>query len=86
MHSNIHLRGVDSRLMSQLKKQAVEQNTSVNSLILQLLKQSLGMATQRHLIAYHDLDKLAGTWTKKEANTFIKNTMDFEQIDKELWK
>jgi len=84
MTSNLHLRGIDSTLMGQLKKQAMEQQISVNSFILQLLKQSLGLTTQRKLAVYHDLDQLAGTWTKQEAKSFLKNTAEFELIDKVL--
>ena len=85
MQSNIHLRGIDKLLLSRLKQEAAEQDVSVNSLVLQLLKQALGLATQRHVSVYHDLDKLAGTWSKQEAKTFTKSVADFEKIDKDIW-
>jgi hypothetical protein len=83
---NIHLRGVEPALINQLKKQAAHQRTSVNTLILQLLNQSLGLTKDRQIKIYHELDKLAGTWKKQEAKSFLKNISDFEKIDEDLWK
>jgi hypothetical protein len=45
----------------------------------------LGLSYQTKLPTYHDLDKLAGTWNKKDLTEFEQNTADFEKIDKELW-
>ena len=84
--SNIHLRGLDDRLTHQLKQVAVDQSVSVNTLILNILRQGLGLSRQHRNIVYHDLDKLAGTWTGSEAEKFMKNIADFESIDKALWK
>ena len=86
MNLNMHLRGVDAILMSNLKKKAHDENISLNSLVLLLLRRSLGLSGQRNLAIYHDLDSLAGTWTKQQAKAFTKQISDFEQIDKEIWK
>lgn len=86
MHSNIHLRGVDKTLLHQLKEKAQAEHISVNSLILDLLNSSLGLKPGRHTTTYHDLDALAGTWSKQKARAFLKYTADFETIDEELWK
>ncbi|HLB42849.1 MAG TPA: hypothetical protein VJN02_08395 [Gammaproteobacteria bacterium] len=86
MSFNVHLRNVDSHLMNKLKSEATKKNLSINTLILNLLNHSLGIRTKRSLPLYHDLDKLAGTWDKQQAKIFLKQIIDFEQIDEELWK
>ena len=84
--SNIHLRRLDDKPLSQLKQTASLQNISVNTLILNLIQEGLGISRHKRARTYHDLDKLAGTWTAAEAKAFAKNTKDFERIDEDLWK
>ena len=82
----ISLRGVDDEIAKKLKEQAVQRGTSVNTLILQFIRSSIGLkapAVRRH--KHHDLDQLAGTWTDEDAAEFIRATSNFERIDKELW-
>lgn len=86
MTCNIHLRNVDSKTLYRLKEEAARYEISVNTLILNLVKNGLGLSSQRTLPIYHDLDALAGTWSEKKANAFLKDISDFEQIDKEIWK
>lgn len=86
MSFNIHLRNVNSNLMNKLKSEATKQDLSMNTLILNLLNRGLGLRSKLSLPSYHDLDKLAGTWDKQQAKTFLKQIADFEQIDEELWK
>ncbi|NET70977.1 MAG: hypothetical protein F6K62_08510 [Sphaerospermopsis sp. SIO1G2] len=35
---------------------------------------------------YHDLDHLAGTWTKEDETEFLLNTQQFNEIDSQLWQ
>ena len=84
--TNLHLRGLDEPLVTQLKQTAAHQGMSLNSLILNMLRQSLGLSMHPKVIIYHDLDQLADTWTRDEAKTFMKNISHFEKIDADLWK
>ena len=86
MSLNIHIRGIDKQLMMHLKREAAKNDVSMNALILSLLKKSFGLSKERYQPTYHDLDKLAGTWSEKEAEEFLKNISDFKQIDEDLWK
>ena len=45
-----------------------------------------GKAKKKAPIRHHDLDHLAGTWTKEEAAGFDKIVMSFRTIDPDLWK
>lgn len=83
--TNFNLRGVDSHLMVILKQTAEKKHTSINSLILTCIEQSLGYTHQVHRPIYHDLDALAGTWDENDAREFKANTSHFETIDKDLW-
>jgi len=35
---------------------------------------------------YHDLDRLAATWTEEQSNEFLSVLSDFSQIDEALWR
>ena len=82
----ITIRGVEPGLDRVIKSRAKQNNLSVNQWILQALKKVTGMGKEPAFKKYHDLDDLAGGWSKEEAKTFQKNTQIFEKIDEEVWK
>ena len=82
---NFNLRGVDSRVMSTLKQEAEKQHISINFLILKCIELGLGYSYKVNRPIYNDLDYLAGTWSKADANEFKENTTYFEKIDPDLW-
>ncbi|NWG03153.1 MAG: toxin-antitoxin system HicB family antitoxin [Syntrophaceae bacterium] len=82
----ITIRGIDPGLDRVIKSRAKQNNLSVNQWILQALKKITGMGKESVFKKYHDLDALAGGWSKEEANAFQQNTQIFEKIDEELWK
>ena len=82
---NFNLRNIPLEVMSKLKHEAKRNQLSVNTFILKLISNNLGFASQTKKILHHDLDHLAGTWTKKDADVFSKNIADFEKIDKDMW-
>jgi len=83
--SNFNLRNVAPDVMSLLKREATKQKISINSLILQIIEQNLGIAHPTKKAVFHDLDHLAGTWSNKDKKAFDDNIKSFENIDKELW-
>ena len=80
------LRGIDERIAAVLKEKARKEGTSVNALMLRLLKESLGIEKKKRGAVYDDLDHLAGTWSKKDAAEFERATSVFEKVDEEMWK
>lgn len=84
-HSNFNLRNVAPNVMALLKKKASQEKVSVNSLILQILEQNLGVTHPTKKAVFHDLDYLAGTWSDRDKKVFDSNIKAFEEIDKELW-
>jgi hypothetical protein len=82
----ITIRGIEPGLDRVIKSQAKQNNLSVNQWILQALKKVTGMGKESLFKKYHDLDALAGGWSKEEEKAFQKNTQIFEKIDKDVWK
>ncbi len=80
------IRGIDDRTAKMLKERAAKEGTSVNRIVIRLLRQSLGTEKKSRRVEYHDLDHLAGTWKKKDLDDFNRRTEWLERIDKELWE
>ena len=84
--NNFNLRGVPGEVMTMLQKEAKKLKISVNSLILKMLEQGVGLGGKPKRIRHHDLDFLIGTWSSSDAKVFDDNVKVFEKIDEELWK
>lgn len=82
----ITIRGIDSELDRVIKSSAQQNNLSVNQWVLQALKKITGTGKTPVFKKYHDLDNLAGGWSKEETEAFNENTQIFEKIDEDVWK
>jgi hypothetical protein len=82
--SVVTLRGVEPELRTALASEAARRGLSLNGVILELLRGALGLAGEPEL--NHDLDALAGSWTREEAEAFATAVAGFEQIDASLWR
>ncbi|MDX8399865.1 MAG: hypothetical protein R8K20_06410 [Gallionellaceae bacterium] len=82
--ASMSIRGLDDQVLTRLKSQAEQEGSSLNSLVLRLLQGTdrLPCALQK----FDDLDALAGTWSKQEAQAFERNTAAFVEVDATLWK
>lgn len=83
--SNFNLRKITPKAMLLLKKEAIKQNLSINTLLLKIIDQGLGITHSTKKTIFHDLDYLAGTWSSKEKKEFDENIKSFDNIDEELW-
>jgi len=87
MDKEIIIKNFDQVIFDRLKFEADRQGVDIKTVIIQLIKKSLGLEKISDKNAdYHDLDNLAGTWTIDEFNDFSSNTNSFNQIDENLWK
>jgi len=85
--NTISLRGIDDELKKRLQEEAGKKQSSVNSLIVSLLRESMGLSKKRsRYIRHHDLDALAGTWSEEEAKEFLASIEAFETIEEHLWQ
>jgi len=82
----ITIRGIDPGLDRVIKARAKQDSLSVNQWILRVLKKVTGMGKEPVFKKHHELDALAGGWSKEEAKAFQKNTQIFERIDEDVWK
>jgi hypothetical protein len=85
--SNLSIRGIDPDLATTLKEQAQASGKTVNQLVLDVLKEHVGLNKKKHFTQeYHDLDFLFGQWTDSDFQK-IQGKIDNEsQIDDELWQ
>ena len=82
----ITIRGIDNEVAKTLKERAKKEGVSVNSIVLRIVKESLGLKKKRRTVIYNDLDHLAGTWGEKDYAEFQNKVADFEKIDENVWK
>ena len=82
----ITLRNLPPEVSKAIQQRAKRNKTSVNRAVIGLLEESLGKKQQKKdKVRYHDLDHLAGSWTKKEAEEFEKFIAEQRTIDPGLW-
>ena len=80
------IRGIDDAVSGALKEKARKEDTSVNTIMLRILKESLGMEKKKRNVVYDDLDHLAGTWSQQDVAEFESATAVFEKVDEDMWK
>ena len=84
---NISVRGIDDETAARLKAEAARLGTSINALVVRLLRSGVGLHPEGPRIPeYHDLDCLAGTWSEEEYREFMDTQQDFSAVDEELWR
>lgn len=81
----ITLRNLPKKLDQTIQKRAKEKGISVNKAVITLLEEQLGMKLPKPSVEYHDLDNLAGSWTKAEADAFDNTLTKQREIDPQLW-
>ena len=83
----ITIRGVEPAVAEKLKLTAAKQNKSLNQLVLEFIKKSLGMEKEKKYSRnYDDLDHLFGSWDEKEFDAIQKKINQERQIDQDLWE
>lgn len=83
----IAIRGKDSSVSSKLKQVAKNEKKSVNQLVLDMIKQNVGMQKKKkYTKKYNDLDHLFGIWTDTEFDKIQGIIDDQRKIDRELWE
>jgi len=84
--STMTLRGLDETISGALREKARREDTSVNAVVLSILKTSLGLEKKKRSAIHTDLDHLAGTWSKEDAAEFAGVVAEFGRVDEEMWK
>lgn len=82
----ITIRGIDYDMSVKLKQLAQTEKKSVNQLVLDLIKQNIGMQKKKkYTRTYNDLDDLFGGWSDAEFERIQGSVDNQRKIDLELW-
>ena len=86
MMKTITVRRLEPSLAKKLKQVANKEGKSVNQLVIDTIKQYLGMKKEkRYTVVYHDMDHIFGRWSEEEFEE-IQGKIDLERkVEKELW-
>ena len=86
MMKTITVRRLEPSLAKKLKQVANKEGKSVNQLVIDTIKQYLGMKKEkRFTVVYHDMDHIFGRWSEEEFEQ-IQGKIDSERkVEKELW-
>ena len=80
----ITLRKIPPEVAKIIRRTADTKGISINKAVVSLLEENLGSKGKKRTL-YHDLDYLAGSWTRQEAQAFEKTLARQRAIDEELW-
>lgn len=86
MMKTITVRRLEPSLAKKLKQVANKEGKSVNQLVIDTIKQYLGIKKEkRFTMVYHDMDHIFGRWSEEEFEQ-IQGKIDSERkVEKELW-
>jgi ribosomal protein S24E len=86
MMKTITVKRIEPSLAKKLKQEANKEGKSVNQLVIETIKQYLGMKKEkRFTVVYHDMDHIFGRWSEEEFEQ-IQGKIDSERkVEKELW-
>jgi len=84
--SQITLRGIDNETEKKIRREAKKKGKSLNKIILEMIGQRGGQKKEKEELPANSLRKLAGGWSRKEADKFLESIKSCEQIDEVMWK
>ena len=84
--SQITLRGIDTETEKKIRREARKKGKSLNKVILEMIGQHGGQKKEKEELPANSLRKLAGGWSRKEADKFLESIKSCEQIDEAMWK
>ena len=82
----VTLRNLPPKVAETIRRRARDKRVSVNKAVIGLLEELAGVGGKKPAPRHHDLDALAGSWTKAEAAAFDKALAKQRTIDPALWK
>ena len=82
----VTLRDIPPPVAREIEKRQRRTGTSINKVVIELLEAGAGLSKRKRPVLHHDLDALAGSWSRSEAKRFDKELRRQRRIDRELWK
>ena len=80
------LRNAPPRVAHAIRQRARTQHVSLSRAVIELLEEHLAEDDAVAPRRFHDLDELAGTWSKEEARAFDRGLRRHRKVDRELWE
>jgi len=82
---SLSIHGLDAEMEKLINKRAKNANASVNKIVKELLRKSLGLGPEKIDNRAEFLD-FFGVWTEDEEKSFQEATRDLETFNPEDWK
>jgi plasmid stability protein len=83
----ITVRNLPPTVARTIRERASREGTSTNKAIISLLEEATGRKRPRSAApVHHELDALAGAWSREEAAEFERALREQRTIDPDLWK
>ena len=80
----ITLRGISPEIEKKIRRIAKKNHISINQVIKEIVHKEFGMV--KHQPRASSLKKLAGGWSREEADAFETAIRSSQQIDEEMWQ
>jgi plasmid stability protein len=82
----ITIRNLSDEVKKTVQKEAARKGVSLNKAIISLLEGAVGskVSDKKKRVLYHDLDHLAGLWSREEASEFDENLKTQRKVDARL--
>jgi hypothetical protein len=84
----ITIRGIPKEVEKVIKREAERKGLSLNRAFISVLERAATHKSpeKKKRVLYHDLDHLAGLWSREESAAFERNLRGQRKVDEELWK
>ena len=84
----ITLRGIPEKVKKAVQKEAERKGLSLNRAFISLLERTVSgtVREKKKKVLHHDLDHLAGLWSREESAAFDKYLGLQRKVDEDLWK
>lgn len=82
----ITVRNIPPEVAKLIRDRARRKRLSANRAVLDLLLERAGHHPDRQEELHHDLDELAGAWSRQEAKEFDKELTAQRTVDERLWR
>jgi len=82
------IRGIPEEVQKEVKREAERKGLSLNRAFISVLERAAtGKSPEKKKrVLHHDLDHLAGLWSREESAAFEKNLRGQRKVDEALWK
>jgi len=82
------IRGIPEEVQKVVKREAERKGLSLNRAFIAVLERAASGKSpeKKKKVLHHDLDHLAGLWSREESAAFERNLRGQRKMDEELWK